>query len=77
MPTAVSATPINRTTVQYTNDDGSTTTLQGGTRAWRTNNPGNMIYGNLAQSYGAIGEDAYGMAIFPNYTTGRQGELSG
>lgn len=70
MPTATSATAVNNTTIQYQNDDGSNTTLQGGTRAWRDNNPGNMTYNRTTVGLGAIGEDAYGMAIFPSYQAG-------
>lgn len=47
---------------------------EGGSRAWRNNNPSNMIWGKAAQSLGAIGHDTnaqgHTMAIFPNKETG-------
>src|SRR5271154_4464845 len=38
-----------------------------GTRSYRNNNPGNLMYVGQA---GAIGQDAQGFAIFPDYQTG-------
>jgi hypothetical protein len=38
-----------------------------GTRSYRNNNPGNLMY---AGQTGAIGQDAQGFAIFPDYQTG-------
>jgi hypothetical protein len=72
MPTAISAYQSGPTRV-YTNDDGSTTVLAGGTVAWRNNNPGNIMNGPNAQAAGAIGQDDHGFAIFPNYQSGVQG----
>lgn len=72
MVKAVSAYQDGLTRI-YTNDDGSTTVLRGGTRAWRNNNPGNIKYGANAKAAGAIGADDNGFAIFPNYQSGRQG----
>ncbi|WP_272683272.1 hypothetical protein [Providencia sp. PROV156] len=47
---------------------------EGGSRAWRNNNPSNMIWGKAAQSLGAIGHDTnaqgHTMAIFPNKEMG-------
>lgn len=47
---------------------------EGGSRAWRNNNPSNMIWGKAAQSLGAIGHDTnaqgHTMAIFPNKEAG-------
>ncbi len=40
----VSVEVIDPKTLVYTNDDGSTYTAIGGSRAWRNNNPGNLIY---------------------------------
>lgn len=42
---------------------------QGGTRAWRNNNPGNVKFNALAVSNGAIGRDGP-FAIFPDPDTG-------
>ena len=41
----------------------------GGSRAWRNNNPGNIIGGKFATSQGAIGNDGR-FAIFPDEATG-------
>lgn len=43
------------------------TIRSGGTKAWRNNNPGNMIYSakGFAIRHGAIGK-AGGMAVFPS-----------
>ena len=42
-----------------------------GAKAWRNNNPGNIRAGAFADSYGAIGVDEKGFAIFPDIETGR------
>lgn len=50
-----------------------------GNRNWRNNNPGNLNYGELAKSYGAIGSDGR-FAIFPTVEMGdkaREGLLFG
>ena len=41
----------------------------GGSRAWRNNNPGNLVRGPFAQGHGAIGSDAR-FAVFPDEETG-------
>lgn len=47
---------------------------EGGSRAWRNNNPSNMIWGGAAKRLGAIGHDekrqGHVMAIFPNKEAG-------
>lgn len=47
---------------------------EGGSRAWRNNNPSNMIWGEGAKKLGAIGHDfnaqGHVMAIFPDKETG-------
>lgn len=78
--TGVSPKPVN-TTGQRT-PPGTSGTLKGeryvvytdeirvnGSRAWRNNNPGNMI-GPFATSHGAIGKDGQRFAIFPDEQTG-------
>jgi hypothetical protein len=53
----------------YDYPDQSEDVAEGGTVAWRTNNPGNMHYGPFAKAHGAIGN--YGdFAIFPDEATG-------
>ena len=60
-------------TVQYFDENGNMTIRSGGTKAWRNNNPGNMIHikNGFAVRHGAIGE-AKGMAVFPSEKVGRQ-----
>jgi hypothetical protein len=41
----------------------------GGSRAWRNNNPGNIVAGAFAKAHGAIGSDGH-FAIFPDEATG-------
>ena len=41
----------------------------GGSRSWRNNNPGNLVFGEFARNNGSLGK-AGGFAIFPNYQTG-------
>ena len=56
-------------TVTYTNPDGTTTTLSGGSMAWRNNNPGNLVYNANTAARGAIGQNN-GFAVFPDVATG-------
>lgn len=57
--------------------DGQIYTIEGNYN-WRSNNPGNIEYGDFAISMGAIGQGAVpkgrarGFAIFPTYEAGRQ-----
>ena len=53
----------------YINADGTTTTLSGGSMAWRDNNPGNLVYNSYTASLGAIGSNN-GFAVFPDAATG-------
>ena len=45
----------------------------GGSRSWRNNNPGNIVYGSYARSAGATGTDGR-FAIFPSYESGRSAQ---
>lgn len=54
--------------------DGQVVTVEGN-RNWRNNNPGNLEYGDFAQSHGAIGTDGR-FAVFPNYDAGRSAKES-
>lgn len=56
-------------TVTYTNADGTTTTLNGGSMAWRNNNPGNLVYNANTAALGAISSNN-GFAVFPDVATG-------
>lgn len=62
-------------TVQYFDEQGNMTIRSGGTRAWRNNNPGNMVANHYTmgteRSSKAIGKAA-GFAIYPDYKTGHQ-----
>lgn len=57
----------------YKTDKGDVV-REDGSRAWRNNNPSNMIWGEAARKQGAIGHDTnaqgHTMAIFPNRETG-------
>ncbi len=58
--------------VTYCDDRGNCTVHRGGTRAWRNNNPGNIIWkGGFARRHGAIGDHGT-FAIFPDPETGRR-----
>lgn len=52
------------------NATGEQTRREGGTRAWRNNNPGNIEYGAFARRQGAVGSDGR-FAVFPSYAVGR------
>lgn len=60
-------------TVHYFDEQGNVTIRSEGSKAWRNNNPGNMVYRpkGFASRHGAIGE-AGGMAVFPDEATGRK-----
>ncbi|EOX9113936.1 hypothetical protein ACPW90_003773 [Providencia rettgeri] len=58
----------------YKTDNGDIV-REGGSRSWRNNNPGNIIWGDYARKMGAIGHDeksaGHVMAIFPTEEMGR------
>ena len=60
-------------TVQYFDEEGNMCIRSGGSKAWRNNNPVNIIHipRGFAARHGAIGH-AGGMAIFPDESIGRQ-----
>jgi len=64
--------------VTYTDKDGNVIVKQGGNKAWRTNNPGNLSFSSLekAREAGAIGiwEDSEGhkFGIFPSEQAGEK-----
>lgn len=59
-------------TVAYPNADGSGTVLEGGSHAWRNNNPGNIMDGpgHFAMQHGGLGYDSGGYGVFPDSNTG-------
>ncbi|MBD5400178.1 hypothetical protein HDR61_00300 [bacterium] len=54
----------------YICDTGDTICRSNGSRAWRNNNPGNLVYGQFAIDNGAIGKGGR-FAVFPDEETGR------
>lgn len=56
-------------TITYLDAEGRGVLRQGGTRAWRNNNPGNISRGSFAAAQGAIGDDGR-FAVFPDEGTG-------
>jgi hypothetical protein len=56
--------------VVFVDDSGKLFVRQGGARAWRNNNPGNLRHFAFSKSHGSIGE-AGGFAVFPDLSTGR------
>jgi hypothetical protein len=54
----------------YKTDTGGTEIREGGTRAWRNKNPGNVRYGDYARQHGAVGKDAEGFAMFATTEAG-------
>lgn len=54
----------------YRTPDGKLVRREGGSLAWRNNNPGNIRAGEFAKSLGAIGVGPGGFAIFPDAETG-------
>lgn len=54
----------------YRTPDGKLVRREGGSLAWRNNNPGNIRAGAFAKSLGAIGVGPGGFAIFPDSETG-------
>lgn len=65
----VSARKLATKVILFTDREGREFIKEGGSRAWRNNNPGNIRKGNFASAAGAIGDDD-AFAIFPDYKTG-------
>jgi len=55
-------------------DDGKTYRREGGTIAWRYNNPGNLKFGQFAKQHGALGEGAGGHSVFPTKEIGTKAQ---
>ena len=66
---------MNGSRVVYLRADGKGIERSGGSRAWRNNNPGNIIRGDFSRSHGAIGADKR-FAIFPDADTGFEAIVS-
>jgi hypothetical protein len=67
----VKATPGPQNSVIYETEDGRKFIYSKGDPAWRTNNPGNLVPGNVSKRNGAIGKLG-NFAIFPDYESGRR-----
>lgn len=68
-PKYVSARDGDHNSVIYKLDDGSESLHSGGSRAWRNNNPGNLI--SAEKSGLAIGKGG-NFAVFPDHDTGKK-----
>lgn len=55
--------------VIYICNNGDEITRRKGSRAWRNNNPGNLVYTSFSRDVGAVGECG-GYAVFPDEETG-------
>ncbi len=52
----IKATPGSNNSVIYEAEDGRTVYFLKGDRAWRNNNPGNLVPGDVSKRNGAIGK---------------------
>ncbi len=68
---APALTVHSNTHISISHVDGTVETRQGGSRAWRNNNPGNIVAGKFANTHGAIGNNN-GFAVFPDEETGQR-----
>lgn len=57
--------------VIYFDDKGKKWIVEGGTRTWRNQNPGNLVIGKVSLRNNPIGR-AGGFAVFPDYQTGHK-----
>ncbi len=67
----------NKFTVHYFDSDGNMYIRSDGTRAWRCNNPGNLIASSYSMSkkrkaIGKAGDAGHTYAVYPDYQTGRE-----
>lgn len=62
--------------VEVQNEDGTRVLRKGGTVAWRCNNPGNLKEGKFSRTFGSIGRDYGGHAIFPTLDDGRYAQYN-
>lgn len=69
--------PKDKFTVHYFDEKGNMTIRSGGTRAWRCNNPGNLLAssystGKNRRSIGKAGDATNQYAVYPDYETGHE-----
>lgn len=72
-----SGDPDGMFTVQYFDEKGNMTIRSNGSRAWRCNNPGNLLKGPYSmgksrRSIGFAGDSENAYAIYPDYNTGHE-----
>jgi hypothetical protein len=67
---AQQATVNGQLGVLYVDSDAKEMFRVGGQKAFRNNNPGNVGYSSYMKQLGAIGVDADGKSIFPDWETG-------
>lgn len=68
------AEPGPKNSVIYFDDKGKKWIFEKGSRAWRNQNPGNIVVGKRSRDNGMIGK-AGGFAVFPDYTIGHRALL--
>jgi ribosomal protein S13 len=69
--------PDDMFTVQYFDEQGNMRIRGGGTRAWRCNNPGNLLASRYStgvkrRSIGTAGDGKNEYAVYPDYETGHE-----
>jgi hypothetical protein len=69
--------PQTKFTVQYVDEDGNIFVRSGGSRAWRCNNPGNLLASTYSRgkdrhSIGSAGDGVDEYAVYPDYETGHE-----
>ena len=69
--------PETMFTVHYFDEKGNLTIRGGGSRAWRCNNPGNLLSssystGRKRRSIGTAGDKNNRYAVYPDYETGHE-----
>jgi hypothetical protein len=69
--------PKSQFTVQYFDENGNMTIRSNGKRAWRCNNPGNLLAspysrGKDRRSIGTAGDGVNEYAVYPDYETGHE-----
>jgi hypothetical protein len=69
--------PSSQFTVQYFDEEGNMTIRSGGKRAWRCNNPGNLIASPYSKSkdrgcIGTVTDGSTEYSIYPDYKTGHE-----
>jgi len=70
----VKAESGHKNSVIYYDQNGKKWIFEKGSRAWRNQNPGNMVVGFRSRNNGMIGK-AGGFAVFPDYQTGHKALL--